>query len=828
MDTSEYYDFYLSNDEIEYDQETVFSTNLIGVNNGKVLPINIKLSDINCSPQYEINYGDFILENNFVSTNYYPFTELQSPECYSLSGICDVGLTGIDNALTLSMTGETLYYTKGVLEDEFKFERLYYDRYPKFISVNTNVRSPNSRFSGITANTIYNIVSKITDDIPYYQELYGGFYQGFYKLFEYDWEVLPERYKLGWSMETIIRPRIYDEFEPGAGETTLNEIYPNNAGIFFYMGTRAEDKFYHYATGHPESYTAYTRVTEELSCLKTCSCTLTAFTSDCYNVYPISGDTYQGTDCTVCGNACEHKVVAIPPKDPTIDVLSNSFAIRLSGDPKNPKINIRTITITGACQTTADCETHEYYLTGYTINNIYSDIGIYDFCSGSTNQTDFLNTEKWLQVDVVFKRYTFYEGCDLLYEGGIGEMSSLIYPATERGDTLSLIQPPYTHDQEKEYPVQRVVMNRDFIDSKDKRLGSLKVYLNGYLFMIVENFEEIIPRPLNTEKEKQIGVSYSMSWGGGTQGLRENLTFNSCTGTTYQQDPELFPDTVLSGTSLSQLETGILLEKYFGGTFDGAISEFRFYAEPLNGGQVQHNNRILKNTYNLFDYFCLDCENFEPLPSPTPTPTPTVTPTTTPTNTPTPTNTQTPTNTPTETPTPTVTPTNTETPTNTPTPTNTETPTNTPTPTNTETPTSTPTETPTPTVTPTITPTNTETPTNTPTPSVTPSQTPTPGLSPTQTPTNTPTPTLTPTTTNTQTPTNTPTPTKTPTQTNTQTPTNTQTSTSTPTNTPTQTTSPTNTPSISVTPSTTSTPNLTPSNTPAPGINTIFVFYPNI
>jgi hypothetical protein len=248
-------------------------------------------------------------------------------------------------------------------------------------------------------------------------------------------------------------------------------------------------------------------------------------------------------------------------------------------------------------------------------------------------------------------------------------------------------------------------MNRDFIDSKDKRLGSLKVYLNGYLFMIVENFEEIIPRPLNTEKEKQIGVSYSMSWGGGTQGLRENLTFNSCTGTTYQQDPELFPDTVLSGTSLSQLETGILLEKYFGGTFDGAISEFRFYAEPLNGGQVQHNNRILRNTYDLFDYFCLDCENFEPLPSPSPTPTPTVTPTVT----------KTPTPTPTLTSTPTLTPTNTATPS--------ETPTTTPTP--------------------------TETPTNTPTPSITPSVSVTPGLTPTATSSQTPTmsPTVTPTTT---------------------------------------------------------------------------------
>lgn len=776
MDTSEYYDFYLSKDEIEYDQETVFSTNLIGFDDGNVLPVNIRLWDPDCSPQFELYYDDFESDNNIISDKFYPFPDLVDASCYSLSGICDVGLTGIDNGLTDRMSGETLYYTRGLLDSINKFDRLTYDRHLKLISVTSNVRSPNSRFSGITANTLYNIVSKQEAGIGYYQELYGGFYQGFYKLYEYDWEILPERYELGWSMETVIKPRIYDEFEPGAGETTLNEIYPNNAGIFFYMGTRAEDKFYHYATGHPESYTAYTRVTEELSCLKTCSCTLTAFTSDCYNVYPISGDTYQGTDCTVCGNACEHKVVAIPPKDPTIDVLSNSFAIRLSGDSKNPKINIRTITITGACQTTADCETHEYYLTGYTINNIYSDIGIYDFCSGSTNQTDFLNTEKWLQVDVVFKRYTFYEGCDLLYEGGIGEMSSLIYPATERGDTLSLIQPPYTHDQEKEYPVQRVVMNRDFIDSKDKRLGSLKVYLNGYLFMIVENFEEIIPRPLNTEKEKQIGVSYSMSWGGGTQGLRENLTFNSCTGTTYQQDPELFPDTVLSGTSLSQLETGILLEKYFGGTFDGAISEFRFYAEPLNGGQVQHNNRILRNTYDLFDYFCLDCENFEPLPSPSPTPTPTVTPTIT----------KTPTNTPTVTPTVTPSITPSQTPSETPTQTPSETPTQTPS----ETPTQTPTNTPTPSITPSITPTA----------SITPTPTVTPGLTPTQTPSVTPTET----------------PTQTPTQTQTQTPTLTQT----PTITSTQTQTPTITPSSSITPTLTPTPSETPT---ASGIRTIFV-----
>jgi hypothetical protein len=164
-----------------------------------------------------------------------------------------------------------------------------------------------------------------------------------------------------------------------------------------------------------------------------------------------------------------------------------------------------------------------------------------------------------------------------------------------------------------------------------------------------------------------------MSWGGGTQGLRENLTFNSCTGTTYQQDPELFPDTVLSSTTLSGISTGILMEKYFGGTFDGALSEFRFYAQPLNGGQIQHNNRVLKGIYNLFDYFCLNCNEFEPAPTPTPstpvtaTPTPTITPTITLTPSITPTITLTPSITPTVTVTPGLTPTATQTPTVTPT-----------------------------------------------------------------------------------------------------------------------------------------------------------------
>jgi hypothetical protein len=259
--------------------------------------------------------------------------------------------------------------------------------------------------------------------------------------------------------------------------------------------------------------------------------------------------------------------------------------------------------------------------------------------------------------------------------------------------------------------------------------------------MVAENFEEIIPRLLDVQKEKQIGVGYNISLGGGTQGLKDNLTFSGgCPETiseiTYQQDPECLTTHDLDNTIYSGLTTHIKLEEYFGGSMIGDISAFRMYVEPLNASQVKHNFKILKNRYTLLNPECPDCAIIVPandltyeLIQATPTPTPTNT--VTPTQTPTPTNTQTPT----------LTPTNTVTPTQTLTPTNTITPTQTATPTNTITPTQTATQTP------------TQTATQTPTQTATPSTTATVGLTPTATETQTPTPTNTPTNTETPTPT---------------------------------------------------------------------------
>ena len=829
-------DLSLASDERQYNEEVVFSPNLIGEFDGNVMPIKIDLNFSGSNQGFVLNYQDYNQENILVSANYYNLFN-DDLNCFSSKTICDIGLTGTDNGLLECMSGQSIEYTMGLLPDSEKFDRYKYDRRFKMFQVTGHTWSPNHRFSGVTAGTLYNIVSYTDPKIGKYHELYGGFYQGFYKLFGYEYEVLPTRYSKGWSVEMTLKPRIWNNYTPSSGETTLNNYYPDNAGIFFYMGTRAENKFWHDANGKNQGDPNYQRVTESLTGLSSCMCeilnsgyTTTSYTnipirvsgativvepnllwmsgdtvlvyhdvlqyiegvvesynpvsgelkfistknvgtgnfpywrvdkpnyleyaeSYCVKVYPETGYT-SGNSITYC-NCC----VPPPPKpkpehNPLLDSMSNALAIKFSGDPANPKICVRTLTFTGDCVTTGSCETTGFESqTGYSINNYCSTRGIYDDCLG----TDYILAEHWVLVDAVFERYTWLDFCDLYYRGGLGVISNLIYTATTNGNSVSLIQPPLTHNQTIPVQEELVELNYGWLLEEFYRRGRLRLYVNGRHFETFENFEEIIPRGLYGHKETQVGVPFNISWGGGTQGLHENLVFSAIPETfcgEYIQDPELFPDTILSGTSLSGLTTNILLEKYFAGTFDGGISTFHMYSKPLSVPEIQHNARLLYNEYDLLNPYCLNCD-FDITPSPTPTTTQTLTPT--------------------------LTPTISETPTQTPTPTITETPTVTPTATLTETPTPTATLTPTPTITESLTP--TVTPTETLTPTVTPS--PTQSETPTQTPTNTPTqtPTETPTPTISETPTLTPTPTisETPTQTPTETPTNTPTTTPTPT-----------------------------------------------
>lgn len=160
--------------------------------------------------------------------------------------VCDIGLTAYDNRYVdnyidriYNPSGDTTFYINSVSGD----------------------------------NYCYNIFENDNTDLDYLR-FCSGFLQGFYKLEGFEYQVLPNLYTEGWTKEFWIRKidcdydegvlitgetSIYDnegflshieqwETTTSTGETcyfeeTLNHDYPNNEGIFYYWGVRAENKF---------------------------------------------------------------------------------------------------------------------------------------------------------------------------------------------------------------------------------------------------------------------------------------------------------------------------------------------------------------------------------------------------------------------------------------------------------------------------------------------------------------------------------------------------------------------------------------------------------
>ena len=776
-------DISLASDERDFNEEVIFSPLLIGENDGNRMPIKI---DFNSPTIIQPKPFD---SDTIVSENYWNPTLTNPNLCASSSTLCDVGLTGIDNGLVKRMSGETIEITTGLyLNDNDKFSRYKYDRRFKMHPITGFTTTENRLWNDNSYS--YNITYGAEPYVGYYTRLQGGFYQGFYKLAGYEYDVLPERPNLGWTTEFLLRYRWTGDTQVG-----LNDRYPQNKGTFFYLGARAENKFYHYPDGSPVTDSGYTRVTEGLSCMKTCECSISGSSgSSCFYVYQMSGEPITNCACTC---PCECSTVAeFPELNPLYDGVSNGLSLRLSGDTGNPRICVKTYRITGECLPESACTTELKFMTGTSVVEWCSSKGIFDDCA----DTPYINQERWVQIDAVFRRNAYFEECDLWDKGGLGDIISEEYIATLYDNSLSLVVPPVTQEQTNPPTTEVVNITDKWIQEKNYRLGTFRIYINGRVFMEIEDFEEIIPRPLNTFKEKQIGVPFNISLGGGTQGLHDNLTFSggcpeNINEIVYQQDPECLTTYDLQNTIYNGLETEIRLEEIFGGNFIGDISSFRMYIEPLDASEIRHNFKLLKDRYQLLDPNCVDCN---PIPPQPPIvcdiqilllPCITQTPTSTPTPTPTPTrifcNTfyaqkkstfqrvslirwtdcdgieqsqllYSPTTTPDEKmnitfcalagslsyentqifvadlgscySSPTQTPT--ESPTNTPTPTQTQTPTesstNTPTPTQTQTPTESSTNTPTPTQTQTPTESSTNTPTPTPTETPTPTTTPTP------------------------------------------------------------------------------------------------------
>tara|TARA_R110000824_G_scaffold168453_1_gene345427 strand:+ start:3973 stop:6045 length:2073 start_codon:yes stop_codon:yes gene_type:complete len=651
---SSYYDIFLASDEKDFKTDVIWSTSIIDYNNGNKLPVWIDLNTTastqpttNCSWQYPTGTtGNSYYTNN----NYRPFVILSNNtwpeaksicECpYTASGftILDVVWSGLDNGL-LNLDD----YQNGAAIDLFNdlptsltYDIYSYDKRFKMHQVKA-FGFPWWSDTFYTDTTILNAL----DYSGYYQELKGGFYQGFYKLYGYPYEVLPTRPECGWSFETYLKlntictnphgpdssssPRgvygncyntsgwylntagtgvitplcsenpaayTYDSVGP---EYTFNYSAWNGSGMtigrtdkygfFFYKGIRAEDKWFH----KEMSYSAFT------------ACT-----------------TYTGI--TGCCNTVDDPVkLTGANKSPTAeyDVYSNAIGFRITDDMR---IGYRTIRYTGSCQTTGEtCNTGSSFNCGYTIEESYSD----PICPFMTQSGDC--SSNWIQVDVVFERNLCLEKCEIYNNGGVNDLVKVRTDSFERYGShhnqggpfgcSSFEQSPIKPTCNDEYPkfIEEAYFDfnchgaqvQKWFDEKEYRMGTLTFYVNGRRVHKVENFEEIIPRQLNTNKQTQVGVAYNMSWGGGAMGLRESLIpdmsgcTNGCCSAVTNNTASLIQ---WSG----ETDQRLIMEN-FAGSFIGGISQMMYYIKPLTADEIYHNFEINRYRYKLID--CDECKN---------------------------------------------------------------------------------------------------------------------------------------------------------------------------------------------------------------------------
>jgi hypothetical protein len=144
----------------------------------------------------------------------------------------NIGFTGVDNGL-LTFDKDTIteeefneIYTKSVLEVEA-------DDYRLMLSpVDGNTKVYDYPYDFVTDKDGNNVA-----------KLDGGFFQGFFQSGDgCEYKVLPTKLGNGWTMEFVIKPEDCE----GSEYNTLNKKYPENSGIFFYIGTRAENKWWRY------------------------------------------------------------------------------------------------------------------------------------------------------------------------------------------------------------------------------------------------------------------------------------------------------------------------------------------------------------------------------------------------------------------------------------------------------------------------------------------------------------------------------------------------------------------------------------------------------
>ena len=139
----------------------------------------------------------------------------------------NIGYTGVDNGL--------IHYQKDRISNE-GFLNIY--KHSEYKVEEGDSRLILNKVYG--NNQIYSYSNDIVEeDNMLVSRLNGGFYQGFFKSGE-EYRVLPQNIGEGMTFEVVLKKHDFEN----DGSVKLNDTHSENKGIFLYLGTRAENKWW--------------------------------------------------------------------------------------------------------------------------------------------------------------------------------------------------------------------------------------------------------------------------------------------------------------------------------------------------------------------------------------------------------------------------------------------------------------------------------------------------------------------------------------------------------------------------------------------------------
>jgi hypothetical protein len=554
LSNADYWDFFIANDDV---------FNVRGCSGATIGESNVIYYDFGNPAIY--SSGALSADTIFSLTHWTGATN----SGYTLN---TVGLTGIDNGFITfnKQVGDT---TNQTLLTALTGSSLTIP--PQ------DFRMMMTRVTGMTGNNIYPMDVVVTTGMSQV-DLWGGFYQGYYKLDGTNYELIPPRYNQAWSAEFLLKPSSL--VSPYVGQT-LNNLYPENSGIFFYLGTRAENKFWNTFEGLN-----------------------TGCTSGCTSVLPCADIVTEfctipkESDITL--NGPFNTPIPLNPPIVNIELITNQFLIYGRSEKKDGCVfcggNHDELGSETICSYSGDGRvlvTHSQITTNKTnpflIYGRAEDNGC--GCNACRRESDGFGsdtictftgftkdqTELDYNSDIIDNAFALRitEDGEIGYRllkmtGGCESTSaSTQYISGVTVEEQYSISGTVKYDEWSYIAVRFVMPYLDNCELKTfgKRKGNLMIYVNGRLVWVFKDVDEIINKRLNDSYLKQVGVPFNMSLGGGSQGLLESQTFDG-------QDPA---------------DLGLPIEKNFAGTFIGSISEFKFNIKDLLFCDIEYNyNRI--------------------------------------------------------------------------------------------------------------------------------------------------------------------------------------------------------------------------------------------